>query len=55
MNALELFAHATNTDVTQKTAEEFLEDVEGGSEQELRKALAYYAGYNVLDVEEAEE
>lgn len=59
MNASEIHAHATNTFVNQpddsKTAEELLEEIEDAEKEELQKAILFFAGFNVLDVEEAFE
>jgi len=59
MNGHELFTHATNSYVNQpdtdKTAEDFLEELEDAENEELKKAIMYFAGFDVLQVEEAFE
>lgn len=59
MNGNELFTHATNSYVNQpdtdKTPEQFLEDIEDAEKEELQKALMHFAGFDVMQVEEAFE
>lgn len=59
MNGNQLFTHTTNAYVNQpdnKTSpEEFLEDIEDAEKEELQKALMFFAGFDVMQVEEAFE
>lgn len=65
MDALQMFTHATNIKTYNtdgmKDPEEFLQEIrEEGEEvedytEELEKALLFYAGFSVLEVEELYE
>jgi len=64
MNGHEIFAHTTNTFVNQEEnnsedAEEFLEELRDSSgedyEQQLERAILYFAGFNAVDVSEVYE